>query len=114
MPIVTYIGSPALIARGMAAVRPAVIQSAETLASAAQANAPVDTGTLRASLSGIKVVVIRASDMVAVLTKTGLTTNASGLLSAISDANIVAGTQYHVVIKLSDGGVGVSAPIAAA
>lgn len=50
MPIVTYIGSPALIARGMAAVRPAVIQSAETLASAAQANAPVDTGTLRASI----------------------------------------------------------------
>ena len=73
-----------------------------------------NTGTLRASLTGIKAVVLRASDMVAVLTKTGLTTNASGLLSAISDANIVAGTQYHVVIKLSDGGVGVSAPIAAA
>lgn len=73
-----------------------------------------NTGTVRASLSGIKAVVIRASDMVAVLTKTGLTTNASGLLSAISDANLVAGTQYHVVIKLSDGGVGVSAPIAAA
>lgn len=73
-----------------------------------------NTGTLRASLSGIKAVVIRASDMVAVLTKTGLTTNASGLLSAISDANLVAGTQYHVLIKLSDGGVGVSAPIAAA
>lgn len=101
--------------------RSAAISASVTLASAVVTGTitvtePLknNTGTLRASLSGIKAVVIRASDMVAVLTKTGLTTNASGLLSAISDANLVAGTQYHVVIKLSDGGVGVSAPIAAA
>jgi HK97 gp10 family phage protein len=50
MPQVTYVGSAALMARGMAAVRPAVVQSAETLASTAQSMAPVDTGTLRASI----------------------------------------------------------------
>ena len=55
--------------------------------------------TVVASLSGIKAVVIRAKDMVAVLTKTGLTATASGPLSGHHDANLVAGTQYHVVIK---------------
>lgn len=50
MPRVTYVGSEALIARGMAGVQAAVTQSAEALAASAQAKAPVDTGTLRASI----------------------------------------------------------------
>lgn len=50
MPIVTYVGSPALIAQGMGRIAQAVTESAETLATAAQDLAPVDTGTLRASI----------------------------------------------------------------
>lgn len=50
MPNVTYVGSAALMARGMAAVQQAVVESAETMASSAQAIAPIDTGTLRASI----------------------------------------------------------------
>lgn len=50
MPEVRYVGSPALIARGMAAVRVAVAQSAEVLAADAADRAPVDEGTLQASI----------------------------------------------------------------
>lgn len=50
MPEVTYVGSAALMARGMAAVRQAVVESAETMATQAQALSPVDTGTLQASI----------------------------------------------------------------
>lgn len=55
MPEVDYVGSQALLERGMAALRQAVAESAETLASAAQERAPVDTGTLRASIHVEKV-----------------------------------------------------------
>lgn len=50
MPIVTYVGSAALMARGMANITQAVTESAETLVSSAQQLAPVDTGTLKASI----------------------------------------------------------------
>jgi hypothetical protein len=50
MPEVTYIGLPALIARAREALEEAVAQSAEDLVAAQMAAAPVDTGTLRASI----------------------------------------------------------------
>lgn len=46
----TYIGTGALIARGHSALRVGVARSAEHLAQAAQAEAGVDTGTLRAGI----------------------------------------------------------------
>lgn len=55
MPIFTFIGVPALIAKGLDAAEKGVQQAAEHLVGASQAAAPVDTGTLRASIhvSGI-------------------------------------------------------------
>lgn len=50
MPQVAYIGLPALIAKGMNALEDAVGKAAEDLQGRAQAEAPVDTGTLRASI----------------------------------------------------------------
>lgn len=44
-----YIGTDTLIARGLAAMRSAVVDSAEDLVAKSMANTPVDTGTLRAS-----------------------------------------------------------------
>ena len=67
-----------------------------------------NTGTLLANLSGVGVAVLSASDFTY-----GLTTNASGILSTISGAGITAGQQYHVAIKLADGGVGITGPITA-
>lgn len=45
-----YIGTQTLLAKGIAAVTEAVEQSANHLVAAAAAAAPVDTGTLRASI----------------------------------------------------------------
>lgn len=50
MPEVRFVGSTALIAKGMQNVVDAVAQSAETMAADAQRRAPVRTGTLRASI----------------------------------------------------------------
>ena len=50
MPEVTYIGLEAVLAPGRAAVKSATIQSGEHLVSAQMEAAPVDTGTLRASI----------------------------------------------------------------
>lgn len=50
MPNISYVGSEVLLARGMSALKDAVGQSAEALATSAQRLAPVDTGTLRASI----------------------------------------------------------------
>lgn len=72
-----------------------------------------NTGTLLASQSGITVAVLQAADLVSIYEATGLTTNASGLLAAISNASITTGQQYHVAIKLADGGVGITGPITA-
>lgn len=72
-----------------------------------------NTGTLLASQSGISASVLSASTLASVYTATGLTTNASGLLPAISDAALTTGQQYHVAIKLADGGVGITGPITA-
>ena len=67
-----------------------------------------NTGTVLANLSGVGVAILSASDFTY-----GLTTNASGILSTISDAEITAGHQYHVAIKLADGSVGITGPITA-
>lgn len=72
-----------------------------------------NTGTLLASQSGVRVAVLQAADLVSVYETSGLTTNASGILATISDAAISAGQQYHVAIKLADGGVGITGPITA-
>lgn len=50
MPIFTYIGSPALMAKAARAAGNGVEQAAEHLVGASQAAAPVETGTLRASI----------------------------------------------------------------
>lgn len=72
-----------------------------------------NTGTKLTNATGIKAVIVRDSDFAPIATASALTTNASGILSTISSSLIVAGTAYRVVIKLSDGGVGVSTPITA-
>lgn len=72
-----------------------------------------NAGTLLASLSGLRVAVLQAADLVSVHEQTGLTTDASGLLPTITDAAIVTGTSYHVAIKLADGSVGITGPITA-
>lgn len=72
-----------------------------------------NTGTVLASQSGVRVAVLQAADLVSVYETTGLTTNASGILATISDAAIITGQQYHVAIKLADGGVGITGPITA-
>lgn len=72
-----------------------------------------NTGTVLASQSGVRVAVLQAADLVSVFETSGLTTNASGILATISDAAIVTGQQYHVVIKLADGSVGITGPITA-
>lgn len=72
-----------------------------------------NTGTVLASQSGVRVAVLQASDLVSVYEATGLTTNASGILATISDAAITTGQQYHVVIKLADGGVGITGAVTA-
>ena len=72
-----------------------------------------NTGTVLASQSGVRVAALQAADLVSVYEVTGLTTNASGILSTISDAAITAGQQYHVAIKLADGSVGITGPITA-
>lgn len=72
-----------------------------------------NTGTVLASQSGVRVAVLQAADLVSVYETSGLTTNASGILGTISNAAITAGQQYHVAIKLADGGVGITGPITA-
>lgn len=72
-----------------------------------------NTGTVLASQSGIRAAVLQAADLVSVYETTGLTTNGAGILATISDAAITAGQQYHVAIKLADGGVGITGPITA-
>jgi len=72
-----------------------------------------NTGTVLASQSGVRVAVLQAADLVSVFETSGLTANASGILATISDAAIIAGQQYHVAIKLADGGVGITGPITA-
>lgn len=72
-----------------------------------------NAGTVLASQSGVRVAVLQAADLVSVFETSGLTTNASGILATISDAAIITGQQYHVAIKLADGGVGITGPITA-
>lgn len=72
-----------------------------------------NTGTVLASQTGIRVSVLKAADLVGVYAYTGTVTNPSGVMPTISDAAIIPGTAYHVVIKLADGSVGVTQSITA-
>lgn len=72
-----------------------------------------NAGTVLASQSGIRVAVLTASSLVRVYEATGLTTNSSGILQAITDASITSGQSYHVAIKLADGSVGITQAIIA-
>jgi hypothetical protein len=63
------------------------------------------TGTLRASESGITAIINNVTTGVLVVKLTGLTSTAGGDMT-ISDAALVAATQYRVTIILSDGSEG--------
>ena len=71
-----------------------------------------NTGTLLANESGITVYVYSVVDGSLVVTKTGQTTNASGVMT-VSDAAIVSATQYRVVIVMSGGAEGMDKVTAA-
>lgn len=64
-----------------------------------------NTGTLLANETGIAAYIYTPSTGALVVSKTGQTTNASGVMT-ITDALIVAGTQYRVVIVLGSGAEG--------
>lgn len=70
-------------------------------------------GAVWANQSGIRVAVLRSADLVSVYETAGLTTNGAGRLSNIADTSIIAGEQYHVVIKFADGGVGITGTVTA-
>jgi len=72
-----------------------------------------NTGTVLASETGITAAVLDAATLASVHEATGLSTNASGVLAAISDVSITSGNSYHVAIKTSTGGVGITGPITA-
>lgn len=70
-------------------------------------------GIVWVNQSGIRAAVLRAADLVSVYETAGLTTNGAGMLSNIADTSIIAGQQYHVVIKFADGGVGITGGVTA-
>ena len=63
------------------------------------------TGTLRASESGITAIINNVTTGALVVKLTGLTSTVGGDMT-ISDAALVAATQYRVTIILSDGSEG--------
>jgi hypothetical protein len=70
-----------------------------------------NTGTVLASETGATVYVY-ATTGAYVITKTGQTTNASGVMT-ITDAALTAATQYRVVVVLSSGAEGMDKVTAA-
>lgn len=79
-----------------------------TSASAGTITTPVlknNTGTVLASQTGITAHIYAVSSGDKVVTLTGQTTNGSGIMT-LSDALIIAGTQYRVVIVLGSGAEG--------
>lgn len=70
-------------------------------------------GTVWVNQSGIRAAVLQSADLVSVYETVGLTTNGAGMLSSIADTSIIAGQQYHVVIKFADGGVGITGVVTA-
>lgn len=64
-----------------------------------------NTATVLASETGVEACIYDPTDGTLVVKKTGLTTDAGGVLT-ISDALLVAGTTYWVVIKLASGALG--------
>lgn len=71
-----------------------------------------NTGTLRSSESGVKIAVLQAADLASVY-ETTTTTDGSGMIPAISSAQITPAASYHVAIKLADGSVGITGAITA-
>jgi hypothetical protein len=72
-----------------------------------------NTGTVLADETGISVSVLDAATLESVYEADDLTTDEDGLLSTITDAAIIAEEDYHVVIKLADGSIGVTGVITA-
>jgi hypothetical protein len=72
-----------------------------------------NTGTVRASETGIVASVLNATTLASVHEATGLTTDASGNLDAIADNAITTGNSYYVAIKTSTGGIGIAGPYTA-
>lgn len=94
MPEVTYIGLEALLAKGRAAVLRAVTQADEDLVARQMEAAPVDTGTLRASIHVESIV--ESGDTVQA-------TNATGGESSAYAIFVHEGTGAHI-IRARDGG----------
>lgn len=85
-----------------------VTLNATPVAGAVTVTAPLknNAGTVRASESGVGVALLQATDFTY-----GLTTDASGMLEAVTGAT--PGEAYYVVIRTADGGVGITGPITA-
>lgn len=64
-----------------------------------------NTGTVLANETGITVHIYDITDSELVVTKTGQTTNASGVMT-VSDALLVDATEYRIVIVLGSGAEG--------
>jgi hypothetical protein len=88
MPEVTYIGLAPLIAKALDAVEEAVTASAEDLVAQQMAAAPVDTGTLRASIHVESIE--RGGDSVTAITSTGGESSAYAIF-------VHEGTGPHVI-----------------
>ncbi len=85
-----------------------VTLNATPVAGAVTVTAPLknNTGAVRASESGVGVALLQVTDFTY-----GLTTDASGMLEAVTGAT--PGEAYYVVIRTADGGVGITGPITA-
>jgi hypothetical protein len=71
-----------------------------------------NTGTLLANETGATLHIYEVATGDKVATKTGQTTNASGIMTAI-DGGLVSGTEYRVVIVLASGAEGLDKVTAA-
>jgi hypothetical protein len=65
----------------------------------------INAGTVRSSETGITVHIYLVAGPL-VVTKTGVSTDGSGVLSSMTDGALVAGTAYRVLIVMSDGALG--------
>ena len=69
--------------------------------------------TIHANQTGIRLAILKGSDLTGVGAITGATTNGVGFVPTISHAAIVPGDIYHIVFKFPDGSVGVTQEIVA-
>ena len=72
-----------------------------------------NTGMVLGNLTAVKASVLQVGTLGSVHDASTLTTSAGGILSTISSASIIPGHQYHVVIKLTDGSVGITGEVTA-